>query len=162
MKQLIILLCIGLTYSCNNTMNTTIATQNKASVTSFFKALEEENVDNLLQLFADDAKHINPYHSGIFPEGAEGKEAIRAYWAPVFPNFDGMSFPIEELYAMEDPSLVFVKYSGHIKLKDGAGTYSNNYYSTFKFDDNGKIIEYVELFNPITAARGFGLLDKIK
>ncbi len=143
-------------------MNTTIATQNKASVTSFFKALEEENVDNLLQLFADDAKHINPYHSGIFPEGAEGKEAIRAYWAPVFPNFDGMSFPIEELYAMEDPSLVFVKYSGHIKLKDGAGTYSNNYYSTFKFDDNGKIIEYVELFNPITAARGFGLLDKIK
>lgn len=143
-------------------MTTEIATKNKASVKAFFNALEDENANAITNLFAEDAKHINPYHSGLFPEGANGKEAIRAYWTPVFPNFDGMRFPIEELYAMEDPSVVFVKYSGHIKLKNNAGVYSNEYYSTFKFNSEGKITEYVEIFNPIVAARGFGLIDKIK
>ena len=42
------------------------------------------------------------------------------------------------------------------------GFYENNYYSTFTFDEEGKITEYVEIFNPIVAARGFGLLDNIK
>lgn len=138
------------------------ANRNKALVRAFFKALENENANEVAELFAENAKHINPYHSGIFPEGAEGKEAIRDYWSPVFPNFDGMTFPIDEIYAMEDPNIVFVKYEGNIKLKNDAGTYNNDYYSTFKFNDDGKITEYVEIFNPIVAARGFGLLDKIK
>ena len=136
--------------------------QNKNTVRQFFKALEDEDVEALVGLFADDAKHINPYHSGLFPEGANGKEGILAYWTPVFPNFDGMKFPIEEIYAMENPNIVFVKYDGIIILKNDAGTYENKYYSTFKFNENGKIAEYVEIFNPITAARGFGLLDQIK
>lgn len=139
-----------------------IAEKNKQSTRAFFKALENENVDALADLFAEDAEHINPYASGIFPEGAKGKEAIRKYWSPVFPNFDGMTFPIDELYAMEDPSIVFVKYTGRINLKNGAGTYENNYYSTFRFNEEGKITEYVEIFNPIVAARGFGLLDQIR
>ena len=143
-------------------MSTAIGNQNKVSVRAFFKALEAENIDAIVDLFAVDAKHINPYHSGLFPEGANGKKGIRNYWTPVFPNFDGMAFPIEEIYAMEDPNMVYVKYKGHIKLKDNAGVYSNDYYSTFKFDATGKITEYVEIFNPIVAARGFGLIDKIK
>ncbi len=143
-------------------MTTQTAIKNKTSVKAFFKALENENIDTIVDLFAEDAKHINPYHSGIFPEGATTKEGIRNYWTPVFPNFDGMHFSIEELYATEDPNIIFVKYTGTINLKNNAGIYSNNYYSTFKFDNTGKIKEYVEIFNPIVAARGFGLLDKIK
>ncbi|KXX67345.1 hypothetical protein AVL50_28030 [Flammeovirga sp. SJP92] len=136
--------------------------RNKAQVKAFFSALENENIDGLVKLFSEDAKHINPYSSGLFLEGANGKEGIRNYWTPVFGNFDGMKFPIEELYAMEDPSIVFVKYKGEIKLKNDAGVYQNNYYSTFKFDDQGFITEYVEIFNPIVAARGFGMIDQIK
>ena len=180
MKKLLILTIAGLFISCSNSEQTkqlqdeintlkeqkqmTIdkATTNKASVKAFFDALTAEDANAVANLFAEDAKHINPYHSGIFPEGANGKEAIRAYWEPVFPNFDGMTFPIEVFYAMEDPNIVFVKYKGNIKLKNNAGVYSNDYYSTFKFNDDGKIIEYVEIFNPIVAARGFGLLDNIK
>jgi ketosteroid isomerase-like protein len=147
----------------NNQSNpSSTAEQNKNVARQFFKALEEENLDTLVSLLAENAKHINPYHSDLFPTGADGKEGIRAYWQPVFPNFDGMEFPIEEIYAMENPNMVFVKYKGIIKLKNNAGYYKNDYYSTFKFDEAGKIIEYVEIFNPITAAKGFGLLNKIK
>ncbi|MBC6999822.1 nuclear transport factor 2 family protein [Cytophaga sp. FL35] len=134
----------------------------KISVEQFFRYLEEENVDNLAELFAEDGIHINPYHSNIFPKGAQGRSGIKAYWSPVFPSFEGMSFHIEEMYSMDNQSMVYVKYRGDIQLKNGAGIYSNEYYSTFKFNKTGEIIEYVELFNPIVAAKGFGLLEKIK
>jgi len=162
----IIFALLALLASCTNNhlkekeMDT--ASKNKASVNAFFKALENEHVDNLVALFAEDAKHINPYASGLFPEGANGKEEIKNYWTPVFPNFDGMEFDIEELYAMEDPNIVFVKYTGKIKLKNDSGYYENNYYSTFKFNEEGLIQEYTKIFNPIVAARGFGMIDKIK
>ncbi|WP_412984615.1 nuclear transport factor 2 family protein [Pontimicrobium sp. IMCC45349] len=180
MKKLLILMFSGLLLSCGNseeekqlqneskelkmqytnTMDTAI--KNKATVKAFFNALTAEDANAVANLFTENAKHINPYHSGLFPAGANSKEEIRNYWKPVFPNFDGMTFPIDEIYAMEDPNIVFVKYTGNIKLKNNAGMYSNDYYSTFKFNDNGKITEYVEIFNPIVAARGFGLIDKIK
>lgn len=73
-----------------------------------------------------------------------------------------MTFTIEALHAMEDPNMVFVKYTGKIKLKNNVGFYTNNYYSTFTFDEAGLITEYVEICNPIVVARGFGLIDNIK
>lgn len=163
--QYTILLIAMLAIRCSpkkEEMKEQIATKNKASVKAFFKALEDENVENLVALFDEDAQHINPYASGIFPEGAQGKNGIREYWTPVFPNFDGMRFPIQELHAMEDPQRVYVKFKGSIKLKNDGGYYENDYYSTFKFNEQGLIVEYVEIFNPIVAARGFGLLDQIK
>ncbi len=144
------------------TMNEQIALQNKETVQQFFKLLEEENIEGFVGLFAENGRQVNPYASGLFPTGANGKQELHDYWAPVPGNFDGMEFPIEEIYAMEDPSLVYIKYNGKIKLKNDAGFYENQYYSTFRFDEEGKILEYAEIFNPITAARGFGLLDQIK
>lgn len=160
MRKITYLIAALVLVSCSNSNienMTHTAEQNKATVRAFFKALEDENLETLLSLFAEEAEHINPYASGLFPSGAKGKAAIGAYWAPVFPNFEGMSFPIQELLAMEDPKMVFVKYQGLIQLKAGAGTYENQYYSTFRFNDEGQIIEYVEIFNPIVAARGFGI-----
>lgn len=139
-----------------------IGEKNKETVRAFFKAIENENAREIANLFAENGKQVNPYHSDLFPKGAEGKNAIEAYWKPVFPNFDGMTFPIEEIYALEDPNMVYVKYTGNIKLKNNTGVYANNYYSIFRFNEEGKILEYVEIFNPIVAARGFGLIDKIK
>ncbi|ANQ49461.1 nuclear transport factor 2 family protein [Flammeovirga yaeyamensis] len=139
-----------------------IAERNKENTKAFFKALEDYQLEALVDLFAEDGEHINPYHSGLFPEGTKGKEGVRSYWEPVFSNFEAMEFPIEKLFAMEDPSFVFVKFEGKIKLKNDAGWYNNDYYATFQFDEEGKIKEYVEIFNPIVAARGFGLLDQIK
>lgn len=138
-----------------------ITERNKSTVKSFFKALEAEDVDQVAALFAEDGVHINPYHSGVFPEGAKGRDGVHAYWAPVFPNFDGMNFILHDLLAMEDETKVFVRYTGRIKLKDDAGWYENNYYSTFTFNAAGEIVEYVEIFNLVVAARAFGLLNQL-
>lgn len=139
---------------------TTASDRNKSTVRAFFQALEAEDAKAISALFAKDGIHINPYHCGVFPEGAQGRDGIEAYWAPTFPNFDGMEFPIHELLAMEGDS-VFVHYTGRIKHKDDGGWYENDYYSTFKFNSAGEITEYVEIFNPVKAASGFGLLDQL-
>jgi ketosteroid isomerase-like protein len=131
-------------------------------VRRFFELLEAEDIPAFVTLFADDGVQINPYHGGVFPTGAAGKEALLEYWTPVPGNFDGMRFPIEELHATEDSNVIFVRYRGEIELKDGAGRYSNQYYSTFRFNEAGEITEYVEIFDPVVAARGFGLLNQLK
>lgn len=157
------LICFAACQTKNtNNMNTNIADKNKNTVQKFFTLLEQEDIAAFVDLFADNGRQVNPYASGLFPEGAEGKKALTEYWSPVPTYFDGMQFPIDELYATEDPNILFVKYKGKIKLKNKGGTYENQYYSTFKFNAEGKILEYVEIFNPIVAARGFGLLDNIK
>ena len=135
---------------------------NKETVRKFFRLLEEENISAFIDLFAEDGQQINPYASGLFPEGAKGKEALKNYWEPVPGNFDGMQFNIQELLATENPKIIYVSYEGKIKLKGEEAYYENQYYSTFRFDEKGKITEYVEIFNPIVAARGFGLLDQLR
>lgn len=75
--------------------------------------------------------------------------------------FDAMRFTIDELLATEDPDVVFVRYRGEIDLEGGAGVYRNAYYSTFRFDDAGRITEYVEIFDPVVAAKAFGLLGRL-
>lgn len=134
--------------------------RNKQNARAYFKALEDMDVEAVLELFADDSLHENPYHSGVFASGAKGKAEIREYWKPVFPRFEKMEFPIEEIYSMEG-NRVFLKFKGKIKIKDGKGWYNNDYFATFTFNDDGKIIHHNEIYNPITAAKGFDLLDKL-
>ncbi|CAK9039515.1 Uncharacterized protein YcjY [Durusdinium trenchii] len=139
-----------------------IAERNKATVVTFFKLLEQENIPAFADLFADDGRQVNPYTGGVFPGGAQGKDALLEYWAPVPDNFDEMRFSISELLATENPNVIFVRYDGELTLKNRTGVYRNKYYSTFQFDPDGKITEYVEIFDPVVAAKGFGLLDKLQ
>lgn len=139
-----------------------IAERNKATVRMFFDLLENENIADFVDLFADNGVQINPYTGGVFPSGAEGKAALLEYWTPIPNRFDGVRFPVAELLATENPNIVFVQYNGELVLADDAGVYRNGYYSTFRFNSGGKITEYTEIFDPIVAARAFGLLDQIK
>ncbi|WP_419811971.1 nuclear transport factor 2 family protein [Bacterioplanoides sp.] len=141
--------------------NAKVAEQNKQSAKAFFHAIEECNIDKVLDLFAYDGVQFNPYCSGIFPEVAHGHDEIREYWKPAFTSFDGMKFPIHEVYAMENCDIVYVHYSGEITLKENSGVYRNDYFSIIKFDDSGKIQHHTEIFNPIIAAKELGLMEQL-
>ncbi|MGY5859576.1 MAG: hypothetical protein RTU63_09410 [Candidatus Thorarchaeota archaeon] len=47
-------------------------------------------------------------------------------------------------------------------MKNGRGVYANDYFAIISFDEHGKILEWIEYYNPIIAAKAFGLTDKIK
>lgn len=137
------------------------ADQNKATTRKFFELVEKEDIKGMAELFAKDGIHVNPYHSGMFPDSAIGRQAVYEYWAPVPDKFDGLEFSTQEIYAMEDPKVVYIKYRGKIKLKDDTGYYRNQYYSTVKFNEAGQITEFVEIFNPVLSAKSFGLKDQL-
>ena len=151
---------IGVAACQSNTMKMNIAEINKQKVMAFYQAIEEKNTDALVELFSEDCIHINPYASDILPEGARGKDGVRDYWAPVFDSFKGVKMTIEEIYAMEDPYIVYAKAKGKVILNDRPD-YNNEYFMIFKFNTAGEIKHYTEVFNPIVALRSFLLLDKL-
>ncbi|KON33868.1 MAG: hypothetical protein AC479_02810 [miscellaneous Crenarchaeota group-6 archaeon AD8-1] len=60
-----------------------------------------------------------------------------------------MSFTIEEIMPFEVPNRLAVKFWGKFKLKNTGSFYENDYLGLFYFDDEGKILEFIEYWNPI-------------
>ena len=105
---------------------------------------------------------IHPYHSGLFPAETIGQKEIYKGIQIAATNFNEIHFPIDEILPFEDPKKVAVKLKGKLLLKNGAGTYENDYLAIFSFDEQGKIAEWIEYYNPNTAAKAFGLMGKLK
>ena len=135
--------------------------KNIESVREFVSLFEQKNMLGVSELFADNGKIVFPYHSGLFPPETIGKDNIYEGYKTAAENFTEVEFPIEEIMPFEDPNIVAVKFFGRLKLKNGPGYYDNDYLFIFYFDENGKITEAHEYFNPINSAKGFGLMDKI-
>jgi ketosteroid isomerase-like protein len=136
--------------------------QNVETTRNVFKFLEQRRFKEFSELFAENGKWIHPYHSGLFPEETVGKSKILKGILKAAANFKEIHFPIDEILPFEDPKKIAVKLNGKLFLKNGSGTYENNYLAIFSFDEKGKISEWVEYYNPVIAAKAFGLMDKLK
>jgi ketosteroid isomerase-like protein len=130
--------------------------RNTAAVSEFLRLLEEGDIPAWMELWAEDADHYYPYGTEVFPAHLVGKAAIHERWKGMPDNFTAMSFPIRETWA--DGDTVLARFDSDLVLK-GGGRYRNSYLGIFKFDDEGKLYEYHEYFDPILAGRAFGLLD---
>lgn len=158
-KLMIIFLITISLIACEN--KSKVRTENIETVRTFLKLLEEEKIEQFVNLFSENGKQVNPYSSGLFPAEIVGKKALLEFWKPVPNRFDGMQFPIKKIHKMHDSNLLLVEFDGKIKLKNNAGVYTNKYYCLFKFNNDGKIVEYVEIFNPLEVVKAFNLKDKI-
>jgi len=136
--------------------------RNIETARNLFRFLEQRRLKEFSELFAENGKWIHPYHSGLFPAEIVGQKEIYNSIKIAAANFDEIHFPIDEILPFEDPNRVAVKLTGRLNLKNGSGTYENDYLAIFSFDEHGKILEWIEYYNPITAAKAFGLMNKIK
>lgn len=135
--------------------------KNVETIRQFIKLVEQNNIAEFLNLFADDGVQYNYFQCGMLPPEIRGKKALREFWEPIPGRFSEMHFPIEAIYQMVDPQMVAIKYRGFTELKDGSGDYNNEYFALFVFNKAGRIKEYHEYSNPVIAARSFNMLDKI-
>ena len=131
--------------------------RNTAAVTEFLRLLEEGDIPAWMELWAEDADHYYPYGTEMFPAHIVGKAAIHERWKGMPGNFSELSFPIRETWA--DGDTVLARFDSDLVLKDSGDEYHNSYLGVFKFDDEGKLYEYREYFDPILAGQAFGLLD---
>lgn len=127
-------------------------------VKNFFRLLEEKNIPALIDLWADDGINSYPYSSGMSPEKVVGKQAIYEIWKGVPEGFEQLSFPIQDIYVDVTKQVAIVRCDSHNILKGGAERYDNTYVCIFVLNDEGKIKEYYEYFNPIFAGVTYGLL----
>ncbi len=123
-------------------------------IDAFFDALENQDFDQLLELFMEDARQINAYVPEGFPKSFDGREAIFKQYRSLPQNFGQMAFP-RTIHATGDPNLFFVQFQGKIDMKAG-GQYNNEYIGIFRLKD-GLIHEYTEYFNPLVMAKAFGI-----
>ncbi|MCG3221825.1 MAG: nuclear transport factor 2 family protein [Candidatus Heimdallarchaeota archaeon] len=135
--------------------------RNIETVRKFIYLFEQKNFFELSELYTENGKLIYPYHSGLFPPDGVGKKNIYEGWSNLAENFDEVKFPIEEIVPFENPNKVAVKFSGKLKFRNKPSYYENDYLFIFYFDEEGKITESYEYFNPINAAKAFGLMDKL-
>ncbi|MBG8554372.1 nuclear transport factor 2 family protein [Hymenobacter guriensis] len=130
------------------------AQQNRQVVNRFYEAVESQQFAVIKDVFLPNARQLIPYAPPGFPKRLEGSEAIYQQFSGLTAYFGRMRFP-RQIFVTEDPDFLFVKFNGDMEVKSG-GKYENEYVGTFRLKD-GKIVEYVEYFNPLVMARAFNI-----
>jgi uncharacterized protein len=125
-----------------------------AGTQEFFAALEALDIPRFLNAWADDGVQLMPYAPPGFPKRLDGKAKIEKQYGPLPTAYDGMKFPLESIRVTDDPNVVIAEFRGDIALKSG-GQYDNHYVGIFEFNNDGKLAQYSEYFNPFVLLAGF-------
>lgn len=85
--------------------------QNKDIALNWFEAFNGHNLETLLDLYHDEARHYSPKLKQRRPETKgmiEGKAALRVWWADAFERLPGLHYEVKKLTA--DNERVFMEY----------------------------------------------------
>ena len=83
----------------------------------WFKAFNEQNLENLLSLYDDQAKHFSPKLKIRKPKTnglIKGKNALRTWWKDCFERMPTLRYEVQKLTA--DSEQIFMEY---IRKLDG-------------------------------------------
>ena len=87
---------------------------NRAIALAWFEAFNAHNLEQLLQLYHDDAEHYSPKLKLRHPETdglIKGKAALRAWWRDAFDRLPSLRYEVVSLTANE--ARVFMEYIRH-------------------------------------------------
>ena len=141
--------------------SSSVAGQDKALETAkaFIAALSDRDADNALMLLSDEAVLEMPYPLA----SGENKYGTRRMWGdPLRKYVRGITERNAQIafrnrvWRVADDGVLILECDGDmIRSKDGA-RYQNHYIVLFAVKD-GKITLWREYFNPVVAARAFGI-----
>jgi ketosteroid isomerase-like protein len=122
---------------------------------SFLDLLEQKDLIAWIKLWDEDGRQLNPYAPRGFPRILDGKNAIFHHWSG-FPNAYGkIAFTDRETYPTLEPSVIFAEFRGKIEVLKTNKNYNNTYCCRFTFS-KGKLVNYVEYFDPIILLESLG------
>jgi len=127
---------------------------NREAVEAVFGRLAALDLDGFLELFAPDGRQLLPYAPAGFPDGFRGIAELDRAYRQLFRDYRQVRFPELSIEPMADPSRFLATYTTDILFADGR-RYGNRYVATFTVRD-GRIIEWVEWFDPITLQSQLG------
>ena len=147
----------------NETAETTVASGSNevhektlTTVKTFFDALMEQDIERVMDTWADESVIELPLAPEGFPFRLDGKKNVKL----LFEAFTRKEFVARvrfrdfTFHEMLDPQCAVVEFRGDNELANGA-TYKNTYCGIFRVKD-GEITRYVEYANPVIVERSFG------
>ena len=89
---------------------------NRAIAIDWFEAFNAHNLEQLLQLYHDDAEHYSPKLKLRHPETKgliQGRAALHGWWQDAFDRLPSLRYELVSLTSNEDR--VFMEYSRQVK-----------------------------------------------
>ncbi len=83
---------------------------------AWFDAFNTHDLETLLALYADDARHYSPKLKVRQPETngyIVGKEGLRVWWKDAFQRLPTLRY--EQTYSLADEEAVFMEYIRHVE-----------------------------------------------
>lgn len=93
-----------------------MSTANKTIAQNWFDAFNAHDLEGLLSLYADDARHYSPKLKVRQPETnglIYGKAMLRAWWKEAFDRLPTLNYEVVRLTA--DDEQVFMEYIRHVQ-----------------------------------------------
>lgn len=133
-------------------MNTKEQIRNAAQQTfkNHLEFLSSGRIEEWVDLFKEDGILEFPYGPKDFPTSVSGKKELYEYMKN-FPNHFEVKFDNLHFHATEEPTLVIAEFTSDGHALSTGKPYIQKYISVVTTDDEGKIIRYVDFWNPMVA-----------
>ena len=128
---------------------------NADRVREVMRLADEMRVDELAELFADDAVMELPFAPGQMPRRYVGKAAIRDFQRFARDAFSRFSMNVGTIHEMIDPNVVVAEHSSDAVVAENGRPYCNHYVTFFTFDDDGRITSWREYYDAGVVVRAF-------
>ncbi|MBU9709551.1 nuclear transport factor 2 family protein [Paenibacillus sp. AK121] len=129
--------------------------QAQAVMHKFTSNLLEENMEQWISLFDDNAVFEFPYAPKHFVQVLQGKAAIYEY-IKEFPSILRIQhFSSPTIHTTTDPGLFVAEFTSEAQAVSTGKPYNQTYISVIKLK-NGKITHYKDYWNPLVALEALG------
>jgi hypothetical protein len=132
-----------------------------AIIGKFFQALIENDMEAWHDLWADDAVNEFPFAPPGYPRKLEGKPAIREYMKDFPKNINVISVPWIQIHETVNADVVVMESQIEGRAVATGNPYNLRYICVIEFKD-GKIVRYVDYWNPLEAATALGGMDAFR
>jgi ketosteroid isomerase-like protein len=124
-------------------------------VREIMKLADEMRVDELVELFADDAVMELPFAPGRMPRRHVGKQAIADFQRFARDAFSEFAMTVDAVHETGDPNVVVAEHRSTAVVAENGRPYCNHYVTFFTFDDDGRIANWREFYDAGVVVRAF-------
>ena len=135
------------------------AATNLETALSIVRAAENENIQNVMEHFREDAVFAQPFSPRGSDFSYDGFEEIQSGFQGIFDSIEPVSFSNKEFTVSQDGKTIFMEAQGDMKLAENGRDYNNFYVFRVDFDDEGKVERLTEYYNSLYLAETFNLLQ---
>jgi uncharacterized protein len=121
--------------------------RNLATVHTYFRLQQEQDLDTWITLWADDGAQAIPFAPDGFPRLVTGRARLQEVYRNLFDGYAALTIVAPQIDALQDANRVLARWHTHAELTDGT-TYDNDLIGLFEFDGDGRVRLLTEYFDP--------------